>query len=152
MCCPACMSSSAFKSFLYVHVLPPKPLPQFVKELKFVFPNSTRTNRGGQVCLLWLIVCHLSFAPTAYFGLLNVVTRHDIMDKNVVGTMSEAYPHLILDNFTSKVCLIFLFLCSLIYLLKGVCGWWYIHVLSFVLYYKAGNYVWKWKDIRIWIS
>ncbi|CAL9088474.1 unnamed protein product [Musa acuminata var. zebrina] len=119
MCCPACMSSSAFKSFLYVHVLPPKPLAQFVKELKFVFPNSTRMNRGVQV--YGLIVCHLSFAPTAYFGLLNVVTMHDIMNKNVVGTMSEAYPHLILDNFTSKVCLIFLFLCSLIYLLKGVC-------------------------------
>ncbi|KAG1338337.1 hypothetical protein COCNU_04G006430 [Cocos nucifera] len=96
-------------------------------ELKFVFPNSTRMNRGGQViseiiesCRAHeftdvilvhehrgepdgLIVCHLPFGPTAYFGLLNVVTRHDIKDKKAIGTMSEAYPHLILDNFSTKV-------------------------------------------------
>jgi U3 small nucleolar ribonucleoprotein protein IMP4 len=50
-----------------------------------------------------LIVCHLPFGPTAYFGLLNVVTRHDIKDRKAMGKMSEAYPHLILDNFTTKV-------------------------------------------------
>jgi len=50
-----------------------------------------------------LIVCHLPFGPTAYFGLYNVVTRHDIKDKKVVGTMSEAYPHLILHNFSTKL-------------------------------------------------
>ncbi|WOK93153.1 U3 small nucleolar ribonucleoprotein IMP4 [Canna indica] len=106
---------------------PSQPLTQFVKELKFVFPNSTRMNRGGQViseiiesCRAHeftdvilvhehrgepdgLIVCHLPYGPTAYFGLLNVVTRHDIKDKKAVGTMSEAYPHLILNNFTSKL-------------------------------------------------
>eukprot|EP00850_Spirogloea_muscicola_P000277 SM000001S04679 [mRNA] locus=s1:1641799:1646343:- [translate_table: standard] len=49
-----------------------------------------------------LIVCHLPFGPTAYFGLLNVVTRHDIKDKAALGTMSEAYPHLIMDKFTTK--------------------------------------------------
>jgi U3 small nucleolar ribonucleoprotein protein IMP4 len=31
------------------------------------------------------------------------VTRHDIKDKSVLGTMSEAYPHLILNNFSTKV-------------------------------------------------
>ncbi|KAL0914894.1 hypothetical protein M5K25_015283 [Dendrobium thyrsiflorum] len=106
---------------------PSAPLTQFVKELKIVFPNATRMNRGGQVIkeivevcrahdftdviLLHehrgepdgLIVCHLPFGPTAYFELLNVVTRHDIKDKQAVGTMSEAYPHLILDNFTTKL-------------------------------------------------
>lgn len=106
---------------------PSAPLTQFVKELKFVFPNSTRMNRGGQViseiiesCRAHeftdfilvhehrgepdgLIVCHLPFGPTAYFGLLNVVTRHDIKDKKAMGTMSEAYPHLILDNFSTKL-------------------------------------------------
>ncbi|XP_008788540.2 U3 small nucleolar ribonucleoprotein protein IMP4 [Phoenix dactylifera] len=106
---------------------PSAPLTQFVKELKFVFPNSTRMNRGGQViseiiesCRAHeftdvilvhehrgepdgLIVCHLPFGPTAYFGLLNVVTRHDIKDKKAIGTMSEAYPHLILDNFSTKL-------------------------------------------------
>uniref|UniRef100_A0A0E0LRD0 Brix domain-containing protein n=1 Tax=Oryza punctata TaxID=4537 RepID=A0A0E0LRD0_ORYPU len=102
------------------------PLTQFVKELKVVFPNSQRMNRGGQViseivesCRSHditdlvlvhehrgqpdgLIVCHLPFGPTAYFGLLNVVTRHDIKDRKAMGKMSEAYPHLILDNFTTK--------------------------------------------------
>ncbi|KAL5221374.1 hypothetical protein ABZP36_026087 [Zizania latifolia] len=105
---------------------PSAPLTQFVKELKVVFPNSQRMNRGGQVVseivescrshditdLILvhehrgkpdgLIVCHLPFGPTAYFGLLNVVTRHDIKDRKAMGKMSEAYPHLILDNFTSK--------------------------------------------------
>lgn len=47
-----------------------------------------------------LIVCHLPFGPTAYFTLCNVVMRHDIPD---LGTMSEAYPHLILHNFTSRL-------------------------------------------------
>lgn len=106
---------------------PSAPLTQFVKELKIVFPNATRMNRGGQViseivevCRAHdftdvilvhehrgkpdgLIVCHLPFGPTAYFELLNVVTRHDIKDKHAIGTMSEAYPHLIFENFTTKL-------------------------------------------------
>ncbi|KAG6555181.1 hypothetical protein Mapa_003220 [Marchantia paleacea] len=106
---------------------PSSRLTQFVKELKIVFPNAQRINRGGQViseivesCRSHdftdiimvhehrgepdgLIVCHLPFGPTAYFGLLNVVTRHDIKDKQALGTMSEAYPHLILENFSTKL-------------------------------------------------
>ncbi|WVZ00610.1 hypothetical protein V8G54_026679 [Vigna mungo] len=129
---------------------PSAPLQQFVKELSFVFPNAQRMNRGGQViseiiesCRAHdytdvvlvhehrgvpdgLIVCHLPFGPTAYFGLLNVasisltvfhvdfrgqytnllfiqVTRHEIKDKKAIGTMPEAYPHLILDNFSTKL-------------------------------------------------
>lgn len=31
------------------------------------------------------------------------VTRHDIKDKKSMGTMSEAYPHLIFDKFSTKV-------------------------------------------------
>lgn len=106
---------------------PSAPLAQFVKELKFVFPNSTRMNRGGQVLseiiescrrheftdvvLVYenrgvpnsLVVCHLPFGPTAYFGLYNVATRHGIKDNKELGTMSEAYPHLILENLPTKV-------------------------------------------------
>ncbi|KAJ6802383.1 U3 small nucleolar ribonucleoprotein IMP4 [Iris pallida] len=105
---------------------PSAPLTQFVKELKFVFPNSTRMNRGGQViseiiesCRAHeftdvilvhehrgvpdnLVVCHLPFGPTAYFSLFNVTTRHAIKDKNM-GTMPEVYPHLIIDNFSGKI-------------------------------------------------
>ncbi|XP_052481381.1 uncharacterized protein LOC105763834 isoform X3 [Gossypium raimondii] len=106
---------------------PSAPLIQFVKELKFVFPNAERMNRGSQViseiiesCRSHeftdvilvhehrgipdgLIISHLPFGPMAYFGLLNVVTRHDIKDKKAIGTMPEAYPHLILDNFKTKL-------------------------------------------------
>ncbi|KAJ1280960.1 hypothetical protein BS78_04G272100 [Paspalum vaginatum] len=106
---------------------PSAPLTQFVKELKVVFPNSQRMNRGGQVIseivescrslditdLIMvhehrgqpdgLIVSHLPHGPTAYFGLLNVVTRHDIKDRKAMGKMSEAYPHLILDNFSTQI-------------------------------------------------
>uniref|UniRef100_A0A0D6R0Z1 Brix domain-containing protein n=1 Tax=Araucaria cunninghamii TaxID=56994 RepID=A0A0D6R0Z1_ARACU len=106
---------------------PSSRLTQFVKELKIVFPNAQRINRGNQVIAEiveacrsheftdivmvhehrgepdGLIVCHLPFGPSAYFGLHNVVTRHDIKDKQAVGTMSEAYPHLILHNFSTKL-------------------------------------------------
>ncbi|KAK6928851.1 Brix domain [Dillenia turbinata] len=106
---------------------PSAPLTQFVKELKFVFPNAQRMNRGGQViseiietCRAHdftdvvlvhehrgvpdgLVISHLPFGPTAYFSLLNVVTRHDIKDKKTVGTMPEAYPHLIFENFSTKI-------------------------------------------------
>jgi len=40
------------------------------------------------------------FGPTAYFTLSNTVMRHDIPN---IGTMSEAYPHLIFHNFNSKL-------------------------------------------------
>ncbi|KAG7016636.1 U3 small nucleolar ribonucleoprotein IMP4, partial [Cucurbita argyrosperma subsp. argyrosperma] len=106
---------------------PSAPLTQFAKELKIVFPNAQRMNRGGQViaeiietCRAHeftdvilvhehrgvpdgLIISHLPFGPTAYFGLLNVVTRHEIKDKKAMGTMPEAYPHIILNNFTTKL-------------------------------------------------
>ena len=47
-----------------------------------------------------LIVSHLPYGPTAYFSITNTVMRHDIEN---VGTMSEAYPHLIFSNLTSKL-------------------------------------------------
>ena len=47
-----------------------------------------------------LVVSHLPYGPTAFFNLSNVVMRHDIPN---VGTMSEVYPHLIFDNFTSRL-------------------------------------------------
>ncbi|XP_066353319.1 uncharacterized protein [Miscanthus floridulus] len=105
---------------------PSAALTQFVKKLKVVFPMSQRMNRGGQVIseivescrshditdLILvhehcgqpdgLIVSHLPNGPTAYFGLLNVVTRHDIKGRNAMEKMSEAYPHLVLDNFSTQ--------------------------------------------------
>ena len=37
--------------------------------------------------------------PTLYFGLQNVVLRHDVNEK--LQTMPEIYPHLIFQNFTT---------------------------------------------------
>jgi len=93
-----------------------------------VFPNSQRINRGGTViqdvvdlCRRndftdivivhetrgepdSMIICHLPYGPTAYFNLCNCVTRHDIArEKGGIGTVSEAYPHLIFHNFTTKL-------------------------------------------------
>ncbi|XP_066436016.1 U3 small nucleolar ribonucleoprotein protein IMP4 [Eleutherodactylus coqui] len=103
---------------------PSSRLKMFAKELKLVFPSAQRMNRGKhemgalvQACKAndvtdlviihehrgtpdGLIVCHLPFGPTAYFTLCNVVMRHDIPD---LGTMSEAYPHLVFHNFTSRL-------------------------------------------------
>jgi rRNA maturation protein Rpf1 len=47
-----------------------------------------------------MIISHLPYGPTAYFTLANTVMRHDIPD---IGTMSEAFPHLIFHNFSSKL-------------------------------------------------
>nr|XP_043639880.1 U3 small nucleolar ribonucleoprotein protein IMP4 [Erigeron canadensis] len=106
---------------------PSATLKQFVKELSFVFPNSKRINRGGKVihdiaetCTVnditdlilvhehrgvpdKMIISHLPLGPTAYFQILNVVTRHDNKDKKEMGTISQTYPHLILNNFSTKI-------------------------------------------------
>jgi len=103
---------------------PSSRLKMFAKEVRLIFPNSQRINRGNyemnqlvNACrandvtdLIMLsehrgvpdgmIVSHLPYGPTAYFTLSNVVMRHDIPD---VGTMSEAFPHLIFNNFSSKL-------------------------------------------------
>jgi len=100
-------------------------LTQFVKELKLCIPNSQRINRGlthikelvdmcrendftdmiivhehrGQPD--GLIITHFPYGPTAYFGMTDAVLRHDL---NVdLGTVSEAAPHLIFHNFSTKL-------------------------------------------------
>ena len=101
-------------------------LKLFAKEIKLLFPNAQRLNRGNLIiselvkaCVAneitdiimlhetrgepdALIVSHLPYGPTAYFNLSNVVMRHDIQDDDL-GTVSEAYPHLIFDNFHSTL-------------------------------------------------
>jgi U3 small nucleolar ribonucleoprotein protein IMP4 len=102
---------------------PSARLKQFAKEMKLIFPNSQRINRGNykktsltEACidqkitdLIMLkehrgvpdgmVVCHLPHGPTAYYTLYNTVMRHDIPN---LGTMSEQYPHLIFHNFTTQ--------------------------------------------------
>lgn len=64
----------------------------FLSDLFIIFPFLKLTDG--------LVVCHLPFGPTAYFTLYNVVMRHDVPD---IGTMSEAFPHLIFHNFTTRL-------------------------------------------------
>ncbi|CAM9155894.1 unnamed protein product [Heterosigma akashiwo] len=99
-------------------------LKQFAKEMRLIFPNAQRVNRGNykvnelvDACrgadftdMVFLqetrgepdglVVCHLPLGPTAYFSVSNCVLRHDIEGR---GTISEAYPHLILNEFNSQV-------------------------------------------------
>ena len=103
---------------------PSSRLRIFAKEMKLVFPNSQRINRGkfdtkelidacraNEVTDLILlsetrgnpdgiIICHLPYGPTAYFQLMNTVMRHDIPH---LDTMSEAYPHLVFHGLSSKL-------------------------------------------------
>lgn len=105
---------------------PSSRLAQFAKELRLLFPDAQRLNRGNLVidqlvsaCRAnamtdiivvhehrgqpdGLIVSHLPFGPTAYFNLRNVVMRHDV-DPQDLGTMSEAAPHLIFHGFDSQL-------------------------------------------------
>jgi len=94
--------------------------------MRLVFPNSHRINRGNYVVkeladacrandisdLIVLhehrgipdamIVSHFPHGPTVYFTLNNVALRHDIGSYKS-STVSEQYPHLIFENFTSKL-------------------------------------------------
>jgi U3 small nucleolar ribonucleoprotein protein IMP4 len=103
---------------------PSSRLQQFAKEMRLVFPNSQRINRGGYVMKDMveacnsneitdlviihehrgqpdsMVVSHFPHGPTTYFSLHNVVLRHDIPNQ---GTVSEAFPHLIFHNFNTKV-------------------------------------------------
>lgn len=93
--------------------------------MSLVIPTSIRINRGSYVIndliemctskdftdLIILhehrgepdgmIISHLPLGPTLYLGIKNCVLRHDLKEKPE--TMSEAYPHLIFNNFSTKI-------------------------------------------------
>ena len=104
---------------------PSSRLKQFAKEVKLLFPNSVRINRGNNrvdelinsckdseftdVVVVQetrgepdgLVVCHLPLGPTAFFTLSGAVLRHDL--EGGASPMSEAFPHVILNNFNSEL-------------------------------------------------
>jgi U3 small nucleolar ribonucleoprotein protein IMP4 len=104
---------------------PSSRLKQFAKEVKLLFPNSTRINRGNNrvdelmescrqsefsdVVIVQetrgepdgLVICHLPLGPTAFFTLSNAVLRHDLNPP--AAPMSEAYPHIILNGFSTEL-------------------------------------------------
>ena len=49
-----------------------------------------------------MIVSHFPHGPTVFFTLHNVNLRHDIASYKE-STVSEQYPHLIFENFSSKL-------------------------------------------------
>ncbi|KAL5508423.1 IMP4 [Sanghuangporus vaninii] len=105
---------------------PSSKLLQFAKEMRLVFPNSHRINRGNYVVrelaeacranevtdLVVLhehrgvpdamIISHFPHGPTLFLSLHNVQLRHDITSYSE-STVSEQYPHLIFENFSSKL-------------------------------------------------
>lgn len=99
-------------------------LLQFSKELKLMFPNSLKLNRGNYVINDLVATCsrvqisdmvvlhehrgvptsitisHFPHGPTAIFTLHNVKLRHDLPE---LGNVSEAYPNLIFEGFGTKL-------------------------------------------------
>lgn len=104
---------------------PSSRLKQFAKEIKLLFPNAERVNRGNSrvedligscregdytdVVIVQetrgepdgLVVCHLPMGPTAFFTLSGAVLRHDL--EGGAAAMSEAAPHIILNNFNTDL-------------------------------------------------
>lgn len=105
---------------------PGKRLVQFASEIRLLFPNAKKINRGNHdlrtlmaalraneysdLIILnetrgnpdEMIVSHLPYGPTAHFNLSNVVMRHDIPG---VDKMSEEYPQIMFDRFSSDLAL-----------------------------------------------
>ena len=104
---------------------PSSRLGTFAKEVRLLLPTAIRLNRGtlilpdlvrssqsnglSDVVLLHehrgtptaLTVSHLPHGPTASFSLHNVLLRKDVADAQ--GTVSESYPHLIFEGFSTKL-------------------------------------------------
>ncbi|KAK4052522.1 snoRNA-binding rRNA-processing protein imp4 [Microbotryomycetes sp. JL221] len=105
---------------------PSSKLSQFAKEMRLCFPGATRINRGNYVMkeladacrtnqitdLIVLhehrgvpdamMVSHFPHGPTVLFTLNNVVLRHGLEGVQQA-TISEQYPHLIFEGFSSKL-------------------------------------------------
>ncbi|TIA93795.1 hypothetical protein E3P81_00679 [Wallemia ichthyophaga] len=105
---------------------PSSRLTTFSKELRLVFPNSIRFNRGNYVVkeiadacrannvtdliILHetrgkpdaLLLSHFPHGPTLTFTLSNVQLRHDLAGA-LDSTVSEQFPHLIFENFSSSL-------------------------------------------------
>ncbi|KAK2871793.1 hypothetical protein FQN49_002817, partial [Arthroderma sp. PD_2] len=105
---------------------PSSRLSTFAKEIRLLMPTSIRLNRGtlvlndlvasasasalSDMVILHehrgtptaITISHLPHGPTASFSLHNVVLRADIPNASR-GTVSESYPHLIFEGFTTKL-------------------------------------------------
>lgn len=125
---------------------PSSRLKRFAKEVRLLFPNSQRVNRGNakvselvETCVAAdftdiivlhehrgepdrMTVCHLPYGPTCSFAISNCVMRLDVQHaasssnfddedeseeaqaaRAVRAKVSEAYPHLIFENFNTPL-------------------------------------------------
>ena len=105
---------------------PSTRMTAFAKEVRLLFPTSVRLNRGNAILpdlvsaarrssqsdIIMLsehrgtptamTFSHFPHGPTACFTLHNVVMRHEIPE-SLRGTVSESYPHLMFEGFTTKL-------------------------------------------------
>jgi len=105
---------------------PSSRLMSFSKEIRLLFPTAIRLNRGNlvlpelvrsaqserlsDVILLHehrgtptaMTISHFPHGPTLMVSLHNVVLRADI-PRSIKGTVSESYPHLIFEGFTTPL-------------------------------------------------
>lgn len=105
---------------------PSTRLAAFSKEVRLLLPTAIRLNRGNlvlpnllqsakaaalsDIILLHehrgtptaLTISHLPHGPTASFSLHNVMLRADIPNASR-GTVSESYPHLIFEGFSTRL-------------------------------------------------
>ncbi|RMD43161.1 hypothetical protein DV735_g1911, partial [Chaetothyriales sp. CBS 134920] len=105
---------------------PSTRLAGFSKEIRLLLPTAIRLNRGNlilptllhsataaslsDIVLLHehrgtptaITISHLPHGPTASFSLHNVLLRADIPNA-ARGTVSESYPHLIFEGFTTRL-------------------------------------------------
>ncbi|OIR56944.1 MAG: U3 snoRNP-associated protein Imp4 [Amphiamblys sp. WSBS2006] len=103
---------------------PSTNLQRFAKDLRLLFPNSQKTNRGNHVLhdiittakkggftdLITvhenngmpsrLVVAHLPLGPTASFSISNIKLKDEITEGRKV---SEAHPHLVFDGFSTRL-------------------------------------------------
>eukprot|EP01133_Synstelium_polycarpum_P003508 gene3508-4008_t len=112
------------KVFITTSRDPSSRLVQFAKELRMLFPNSQKMNRGAHIMSelveacrsnevtdliiahehrgepVGLVISHLPYGPTAYFEIQNCVMIHDIEG---APPASLAFPHLIFNNFSTPL-------------------------------------------------
>ncbi|KAF2185301.1 Brix-domain-containing protein [Zopfia rhizophila CBS 207.26] len=105
---------------------PSSRLGTFAKEVRLLLPTSIRLNRGNLILAnlvgsakasglsdivvlhehrgtpTAMTISHFPHGPTASFSLHNVVLRADIPN-SARGTVSESYPHLIFEGFSTKL-------------------------------------------------
>jgi U3 small nucleolar ribonucleoprotein protein IMP4 len=116
-----------FQVLVSTSIKPSNQLKSFAKEFSIILRNAMRINRGSRAVKdileaansqgftdliilhehrgtpTGLVLSHMRHGPTAYFGLYNVIPRHQIGTRKDLGTIPEKYPNLIFEGFDTNV-------------------------------------------------